>query len=98
MLIPLSIERAANPEPTAVQNVGINHRRGHVAVAEEFLDGSDVLAGLEQVGREGVPERVARRGYGDPGSAHGLLHRPLEDRFVQVVATGPSCLGVNVRA
>ena len=54
MFIPLSVEGASDTESTAVQYVGIDHGRGHVAVAEQFLDGSDVLAGFEQVRREGV--------------------------------------------
>jgi hypothetical protein len=33
----------------------VDHRGGHVLVAEQLLDGSDVAAVLEEVGREGVP-------------------------------------------
>jgi len=40
-------------------DVGVDHRRRHVAVTQWFLDGSDVVAALQEVGGEGVPERVA---------------------------------------
>ncbi len=98
MFIPLSVEGASNAEAAAVQYVGVDHGRGYVAVAEEFLDGSDVVAGLEQVGGEGVSERVARRGHADSGSSHGVLHGPLQDRFVQVVAARSSGVEIDVGA
>jgi len=36
-----------------------------VAVAEELLDGPDIVAVLEQVGGEGVPEGMAAYSLGD---------------------------------
>lgn len=32
-----------------VEDVGVDHGGGHVAVAEELLDGADVIAAFEQV-------------------------------------------------
>jgi Protein of unknown function (DUF1173) len=46
------IERAAHAPPTAVEHVGVDHRGGYVAVAEQLLHGPDVVARLQQVGRE----------------------------------------------
>jgi hypothetical protein len=43
----------------AVEDVGVDHGGGDVAVAEELLDGADVGAVLQQVGGEGVAEGVA---------------------------------------
>src|SRR5919198_6002713 len=37
---------------SSVQNVGVDHRRAHVAVAEQLLDRTDVMAVLEQMRRE----------------------------------------------
>ena len=34
---------------TVLQDVGVDHRRGDVTVAEELLDGTDVVAALQQV-------------------------------------------------
>jgi hypothetical protein len=39
--------------------MGIDHRRFDVAMAQEFLDRSNIVAASEQVSREGMPERVA---------------------------------------
>ena len=50
-----AIERAPDTAAAAVQDVSVDHRRGHVSVAEELLDGADVVACLQEVGGEGVP-------------------------------------------
>ena len=49
--------------------MGVAHRRAHVAMAEQLLDGADAVAVLEQVGREGVAECVAVRPLCDAGPA-----------------------------
>jgi hypothetical protein len=67
--------------------VGVDHRGAEVFVAQELLDGSDVVAGFEQVGRERVPEGMASGWLVDAGSAHRLFHRALEDCFMDVVST-----------
>ena len=68
-------------------------------MAEELLDGADVVAGLEQVGGEGVAEGVAGGVLGDAGAPDGLLHGALDDGRVDVVtalvagaAVGPAAL------
>jgi hypothetical protein len=65
----LKVQRAMNPETAAVEDVGVNHGRFNIGMAEEFLDGADVVAGFEQVGGEGVAEGVAADGLGDAGGA-----------------------------
>ena len=86
-----SVERASDREaaPSLVQDVGVNHSRADVAVAEEFLNRPDVDAILKQVGGETVSHGVAAGGLGDPGSANGVPHRFLNDRLMKVV---PSAL------
>ena len=46
------VNRAPNDGRPAVQDMGVDHRRFHVLVGQEFLDGSDVIAGFEQMGGE----------------------------------------------
>jgi hypothetical protein len=53
------IERTAHAPPTLIQNVGMNHRRAHVAMPKEFLDRPDVIAGFEQAGRAMPAARAA---------------------------------------
>jgi hypothetical protein len=54
----LKIQRAAHRQAAALQDVGVDHRRPHVLVPQQFLDGPDVVPGLEQVGGKGVPQGV----------------------------------------
>jgi hypothetical protein len=44
------VERTANSHRPAVEDVGIYHRRSDVGVAEEFLDGSEVVTCFEPLG------------------------------------------------
>jgi len=53
------VQRAQHAARAALQNVGVDHRRRDVLMAEQLLDGSDVAARLKQVCRERVPQRVA---------------------------------------
>lgn len=43
------VGRPAAAGRTSVEDVGVDHRDARVAVAEPFLDGSEVVAVLEQV-------------------------------------------------
>jgi len=43
------IQWAAHGQATPVEHLGVDHRRFHVLMAEEFLDGVDVVAVFEQV-------------------------------------------------
>ena len=38
------VERAADAEAAAVEDVGVNHGGGNIAMAEQFLDCSNVVA------------------------------------------------------
>ena len=53
------IDRALHAQAPAIQNVRIDHRSTDVRVAEQLLDGSDVVSGFEQMCGEGVPQGVA---------------------------------------
>lgn len=39
-----------------VQNMAIDHSSSHVVMAQQFLNGSNVVAGFEQVRGEAVPQ------------------------------------------
>ena len=53
---------------------------------QERLDGSDVVAVLEQVRRERVAQGVGAGALGQRGLTDRELEGPLQDRLVQVVA------------
>ena len=53
--------------------MGIPHRSFDVLVPEQFLNGSDVVAVLQQMGRKRMAEDVAARGHGKAGFENRLL-------------------------
>jgi len=52
-----------------VEDVGVDHGGADIAVAEELLDGPDVMVVLQQMGGEGMAKDVTRGGLGDARAA-----------------------------
>jgi hypothetical protein len=78
----------------SVQHVGVDHRGAHVFVTQEFLDGANVVARLEEVSREGVPECMTADVLRDTRSAHPFLHGALHEAFVNMMTPLLPRLGV----
>lgn len=58
--------------------MGVDHGGGDIAMAEQLLHGANVIAALEQVGGEAVPEGVATGGFGEAGGGAGQFDCVLE--------------------
>ncbi len=58
----------------------------YVFMTEEFLDGADVVAVLQKMGGEGVPEGVAGDSLLDAGYSGGFFDGALESGGFEVVA------------
>jgi hypothetical protein len=56
-------------------------------VPQQLLDGSDIVAVLEEMRRERVTEGMGTRALGRPRLTDSPLHGPLQDRLVQVMAS-----------
>ena len=56
----LDRNRTAHASPSPIQDMGGDHRRVHVCVAEPFLNGSDIIAILERMRGTRVPEGMTR--------------------------------------
>jgi hypothetical protein len=82
------------PAP-AVEHMGVDHSRADVAVAEELLNGADVVTVLEEVGGKAVAEGVAARVLVDAGVADGLFDGALEGGFSGMVPADPAGARVN---
>ena len=78
-----AVERARHPQAAPVQDVRVDHRRADVAVAQQLLDGSDVVAVFEEVGCEGMTEGMAAGVLDDSGAVDRFVHRayPLHARL-----------------
>lgn len=48
-----TVDGTANAAPASIQDVRVNRRRTHVGVAEELLNGRNVVPVFEQIGRKG---------------------------------------------
>jgi hypothetical protein len=79
------IQRTTNSAGTVAEDVSVDHGRGDLAVAQELLDGADVLTALQKVGRDGVTEGVATGTLVDAGRADGSGHGALHVRLVVIV-------------
>jgi hypothetical protein len=77
------------------EDVGIDLGGGNLGVAEEFLDGADIVAGFEEMGGEGVAEGMATDGFGDLGELDGGADGALEDLFIEMMAAGFAGTWIN---
>ena len=79
-----------------IQDVGIDHGRGHVAVPQQLRDRPDVVAVLEQVRRERVSQGAGARALGEPGVSDRGLDGALEDRLVEVMPTVSATISASI--
>ncbi len=68
------VDRASHAATAFVENVRVDHRRAHVGVAEQFLDGPDVVASLQQMSCERMSSTCGEQGLFIPRV--GRLHAP----------------------
>ncbi len=59
------IQRAVYRKPALVKDVGIDHSGAHIFMAEEVLDGPDVVAVFQEMGGETVAEGMRGALFGD---------------------------------
>ena len=75
--------------------MGVDHGGADVFVSEQFLDGADVVAVLEEVGGKGVAKGMTGDTFSDAGFAGGFFYGALEAGGFEVVAAGktpfPAC-------
>lgn len=80
----------SNSSSPPIQNVCVDHRCFHVLVAEQFLDGSDVIAVFQQMRGKRVSERVAGGALHNPRFSHGFLDGALDGGFMDMIEAGES--------
>ncbi len=78
-----------------VQNVSVNHRSGNIRMAEQFLHGADVIAGLQQVRSKRMAQSVRCGGFSQLSIAHRLFHRALHALFIHMMAAGIAGARIN---
>jgi hypothetical protein len=83
---PASIERATHGERSLVEDVGVDHGRLDILMAQQFLYGANVVAGFEQVGSKGVAKGMRCDMLVDLSGVRGAAHGALQDRLIGMVA------------
>jgi hypothetical protein len=73
----MPVDRAFDGSATPVENVCVDHRSPHVAVAQQLLHRAYVVAVFDQVRGEAMAERVTGGGLRYPCPAHSLAYSPL---------------------
>ena len=68
----LVVQWAADGEARLIKHVGVDHRRGHVLVAKQFLHRANIIPVLQQMCSETVPPR---KSYADAVGVIGFLLR-----------------------
>ena len=64
--MPGLVERAAHPKGAAVDDVSVDHGGGDVPMAQELLDGPDVVSGFEEMSGKTVAQAGRNRNGIDP--------------------------------
>ena len=74
------------PDPRVVaKDVRVDHGRGHVAMAEEFLDDPDVLAALQKIRTPApAPQRPTSSSSPAPSPVTGSHSRVRKELYRQV--------------
>lgn len=66
--------------------MGVDHGGLKAGMAQQGLNHADVIACLQEVGGEGMPESMCRDLFGDFGSADCIVECFLQFGLVQVIA------------
>ena len=82
----MDIQRASDGQSSFVEDVGVNHGGADVFVAQEVLNGSDVVACLKEMRGKGVAEGMTSHRLDDPGEFSGFINGPVQRLFMEMVA------------
>ena len=66
-------------------------------MTEQLLNGANVVTVFEQVGRERMPQGMARCPFRQPRLEHSLAHCTLQNRLVQMMSAAAACRHIYVR-
>ena len=66
--------------------MGVDHGGFYVAVAQEFLDGADVVAAFKKMGGEAVAEGVAAGAFGHSGGEDCIAYGALDYAVIHIVS------------
>lgn len=80
------VKWATDRKASCGEDMGIDHSGPDILVAEQFLDGTNVVPLFQEVGGEGMSERMAACVFWNSRAADCSLDRALQDAFVDMVS------------
>lgn len=93
------VEWAADGAATvALQDVGVDHRRFHIRVTEELLDGANVVVVFQKVRGEGVAQAMTACVFFDACRTHGFFHGALHGGLVEMMPAFDAAAGIDRKA
>ena len=85
-----SIQRTPYPPTTTLYHMGIDHRRLHILVAEQFLHRADIVPVFQEMRSKAMSKRMASHLLMDACPARRIAYGALDIVFAQVVASNLS--------
>ncbi len=92
------VQRAPNPETTAVQHMRVHHRRPNITMHESLRHGANVVARLQQVRSGRVAESVAGHPLVELCDPRRAADLALQHALMQMVATTLACDAIAISA
>ena len=82
------VQRTAHGQSASIQHMRLHHGGLHIFVPEEFLDGPDVVALLEELRRETVPKGMTTDAFVEPHRMPCLIHSLLQSTLTRMMTPG----------
>ena len=80
------VQRAGGSSGSYFQDMGIDHRRAHVRMPQQFLHRADVGARLQQVRGKAVAQDVHGDGFANARLGYGFLQGTPQSPLIEVIA------------
>ena len=89
------VHRADDAHGTLVEHMRVDHRGFDVGMSEQRLNGADVLARLEKVRREAVPEAVRGETDGQTCPSYRFPYGALNPLLIKMVTPDMPATGIS---
>lgn len=87
-------QRAADSQPAALDDVGINHRGPNIFVAQQFLNSANVIARFKQMGGKTMSKGMTTDRFGKFSRPDRLFDGFLQAAFIHMVPAGLTGAGI----
>ena len=91
----LTVQRAADGQATAIEDVGVDHGGGDIFVAEKFLNRADIVTIFKQVGGKAVAKGVGANWLGQTHLLGSFADSFSQPAFIQMVSPDFAGTGIN---